>query len=201
MAVMVAVMSIHLLNYIGENNMSNFIMSGAQYTSFIAGIGASKKKETLFEGLAMAAAYQSLRYGNFDAPRRAMAVTPAYAKDWFANLEEACKAHAKECKNKKNGNCFEGLSPEQVETVVTGIVEDAVMAPFADRVALKTAEKEAKKAAEKDKVFITQGENQMELTPEEASAVLDLIREMRNGVVGAQGADMQHNALKVVNAA
>ena len=178
--------------------MSTFIMSGAQFTSFINGISAGKKKETLFEGLAMASAYQALRYGNFDAPRRAMAVIPSYAKEWFINLENACKEHAKECKTKKNGNCFEGLSPEQVETVVTSIVEDAVMAPYADRAALKAAEKEAKKAAEKDKVYITQGDNQMELSADEAAAVLQLIREMRNGVVGA---DIQHNAIKVVNAA
>ena len=180
--------------------MSTFIMSGAQFTSFINGISASKKKESLFEGLGMASAYQALRYGNFDAPRRAMAVTPAYSKEWFINLENACREHSKECKNKKNGNCFEGLSPEQVEVVVTSIVEDAVMAPYADRVALKTAEREAKKAAEKNKVYVTQEDNRLELSAEEAKAVLDLIRTMRGGVVGADGADIQHNALKVVNA-
>ena len=180
--------------------MATFIMSGAQFTSYIAGISASKKKESLFEGLAMAAAYQALRYGNFDAPKRAMAVTPAYAKEWFINLENACREHAKACGTKKNGNCFEGLSPEQVEAVVIGIVEDAVMAPYADRVALKTAEREAKKAAEKSKVYVTQDDNRLELSADEAAAVMDLIREMRGGVVGAAGSDMQAQALKVVNA-
>ena len=183
--------------------MSTFIMSGAQFTSFINGISASKKKETMFYALGMAAAYQARWFGNFDAPSRAHAVIPSYAKEWFNALEGACReAH-------ENSGVLKdaGWDADKIQEHLDEMVQRTIMIPYADRAALKTAEKEekeaakeAKKEAEKDKVYIKQGGNQMELSPEEAAKVMDLIRSMRSGIVGAEGADIQHNALKVVNA-
>ena len=174
--------------------MSTYAMSGKQFTAFIAGIKAASKKETMFYALGMAAAYQCRWYGNFDAPSRAHSAIPSYAKEWFNALEGACREAHESHGILKDA----GWDQDKIQEHLDEMVQRTIMIPYADRDALKAAEKEAKA----NKVFIMQGTSKMELSADEANAVMDLIRSMRNGTLGAQGSDIQHNnAIKVVNAA